>query len=146
MAETEATQQEIGFGGLVRKFQLPVFGDRRGALVPFEFADLPFVPVRAFLVSAPAGMVRGEHGHKSGRQFLIRVAGEIEVECVLEGSQMSFVLSEEGSSLLVSSPVWAQQTYRGQQPQLLVLCDLPYDPGSYVLTEPEARLISAGDE
>lgn len=146
MAETEAAQRETEFGGLVRKFQLPVFEDRRGTLLPFEFADLPFVPVRVFLVSAPAGAVRGEHGHKSGRQILIRVAGEIEVECVLEDTRMSFVLSEEGSCLLVSSPVWARQTYRGRQPQLLVLCDLPYDPESYVLTETDAPPVSKEDQ
>jgi len=142
MAKTDATQQETEFGGLVRKFQLPVFEDRRGTLLPFEFADLPFVPARAFLVSAPAGAVRGEHGHKSGRQILMRVAGEIEVECVLDDTRKSFALSKEGSCLLVSSPIWARQTYRGRQPQLLVLCDLPYDPESYVLAETESPQVS----
>ncbi|HYD87791.1 MAG TPA: FdtA/QdtA family cupin domain-containing protein [Vitreimonas sp.] len=120
------------YGGLVKTFRFGAVADARGSLTPFDFADLGFTPVRAFLVDAPDGATRGGHAHRSGRQLLIRVGGEISVETAHQSENHTFNLTETENALLIAAPVWARQLYRGADARLLALCDTPYDPASYV--------------
>lgn len=121
------------FDGAVRAYRLESFADARGRLMPIDFAALPLAPARAFLVEAPDGAVRGGHAHRNGRQFLLRISGEISVECVLGGERRVVRLDAGGdNAVLISAPVWAQQMYHGDDARLLVLADTPYDPDSYI--------------
>lgn len=120
------------FEGKVFTFHLPGLENDKGLLVPIEFEQLPFHPVRAFLVHAPPGASRGEHGHKTGRQILMRVSGEIVIDLCWRGDEVSVVLGPENNSILITAPVWARQTYRGKNPCLMALCDTPYDPENYL--------------
>jgi len=117
---------------LVKTYRFAPIADARGSLTPFDLAALDFSPVRLFLVDAAGGVARGGHAHRTGRQLLIRMRGEIIVETAHDGEERSFTLTESDNALLISAPVWARQTYRGADPRLLVLCDTPYDPASYV--------------
>ena len=120
------------FEGKVLTFHLPGFENDKGLLIPIEFHQLPFHPVRAFLVHAPSGTSRGEHGHKTGQQILIRLSGEIEIDLCWQNEEKSVVLGRENNAVLISSPVWARQTYHGEGPCLMALCDTPYDPNNYL--------------
>lgn len=112
----------------------PVLEDFRGCLLPLEWAQLPFWPVRAFVVTAPApdGAVRGGHAHRSGSQLLVRVAGTIEVEAKYGGGTAQVNLDAKSNAVLIMTPVWARQTYRGRNATLLVLAEEPYDQASYL--------------
>ena|SRR6476620_3193729 len=106
--------------------------DHRGTLISIELGPLCFCAVRAFLVRAPAGTSRGGHGHKTGRQILVHISGEIEVQLSWQNEDRSVVLGPENNAIMIASPVWSRQLYNGNDPRLMVLCDTPYDPNSYV--------------
>ena len=80
------------FGGLAVSIDLPVLEDARGTLCPLEFPINGFLPVRAFLVSAVSGAIRGGHGHYKARQLLMHVSGVIEVELRFNGTIETTVL------------------------------------------------------
>lgn len=120
------------FGGKVLILHLRSIEDDRGVLTPIEFGPLCFYPLRAFFVQAPAGTSRGGHGHKTGRQILVRISGEIEVQLSWQSEDRSVVLGRENQAIMIASPVWSRQLYNGNDPRLLVLCDTPYDPNSYI--------------
>ncbi len=120
------------FGGRTRLLDVARFTDERGCLWTLDFAAHEFTPVRSFVVNALPGAVRGEHGHIEGRQLLLRVAGEIVVDLVHEGERQSITLNKEWPALLISSPVWARQTYLGEAPCLVVYCDTAYNPSGYI--------------
>lgn len=106
--------------------------DRRGTLVPIEFATLDFAPARAFLVNANDGATRGGHAHRSGVQLLVRVSGRVDVTLRLGEDLAEVSLDEHGNALLIEAPVWSRQTYRGSAPAILVLSDSPFDPDDYL--------------
>jgi hypothetical protein len=116
----------------VRRYSLAVKQDARGSLWPIEFSDLPFTPVRAFLVHGSDGAERGGHGHTSGKQLLICVSGSVLVETALRDAREAFELKEPGEALFIQSPVWARQIYRTPDARLLVLADTPYNAQGYI--------------
>ena len=120
------------FDGKVITFHLPGFESEKGVLTPIEFEQLPFHPLRAFFVQAPSETTRGGHAHKTGRQILIRVSGEIEVEIFWRREERSVVLGANNNAILIASPVWSRQIYRGERPCMMALCDTPYDPSDYL--------------
>jgi hypothetical protein len=119
------------FGGALQRLRIASFSDERGALIPFEFTELPFRPIRCFLVAAPHGARRGGHAHLRGRQLLVRVSGDIEVCAEFERERVSLRLDENNNAVLIAAPVWSEQTYLTDA-RLLVFCDTPYDPDAYV--------------
>ncbi len=120
------------FDGKVLTFSCRGIEDDRGELVPIYFDQIPFHPVRAFMVRAPAGVSRGGHAYRAGGQILMRVSGEIHVELFWRNEEKTIVLGAESNAMLIASPVWSRQTYRGDSPCLMVFCDTPYDPNSYI--------------
>lgn len=123
------------FKGKARHFHLDGLSDERGTLVPIEFDALDFTPARAFVVNGKDGAIRGGHAHRSGRQLLIRVSGEIDVAMTLGDESVSVRLDRNRNALLIESPVWSRQTYHGDAPAILVLTNTQFDPSDY-LDEP----------
>lgn len=126
------TPVETHLGGLVELYRFARHPDDRGALTAFDFSASPFRPVRAFVVEGRQGAVRGGHGHIAGRQLLVCIRGRIAVEVRNAGESVSVELNAEQNAMLISSPVWAQQTYLDDGAALLVFCDTPYNSASYV--------------
>jgi len=122
----------LHLGGLVVGYRFTALHDPRGALTPFEFAALPFTPARVFVVSAEPGAVRGGHAHARGQQLLVRIGGVIEVEAELNEDRVTLTLDAANNAVLIKSPVWSRQIYRGEGAQLLVFSDTPFDPESYI--------------
>lgn len=121
------------FGGLARRVRLPRHVDARGTLAPFDFAGLPFVPRRAFVVSGvPAGTVRGGHGHRTGSQLLVCIGGRIEVLMRHQDAEATLVLDPASPALVFGPGVWCRQRYLAEGSLLLVFASEPYDPGSYL--------------
>jgi hypothetical protein len=119
------------WGGLVTPVTLETREDARGTLTPVTFAEHGFDAVRAFVVTAPDGAVRGGHGHRVGRQLLLRVGGRIEVELRHGGQSARLTLDASAPALLVEPGVWSRQTYRGADAALVVFSDTVYDRGDY---------------
>ena len=95
--------------------------------------QIPFPVQRAFLVRADADAVkRGEHAHRRLHQFMICVAGEVEVTIDDGAHRRSHVLDSIAHGLHVPPLVWAEQCYRRKGTVLLVLCDAPYEEGDYI--------------
>mgnify|MGYP001191146381 CR=1 FL=1 len=118
--------------GKARHFLMEGLSDERGTLVPIAFDALGFTPVHAFLVNGKDGAVRGGHAHRSGRQLLLRISGTIDVAMSLGGDRASATLDANNNALLITAPVWSSQTYRGEQPSILVLSDTLFDPANYL--------------
>jgi len=106
--------------------------DDRGSLLPIDFASLPFVPCRMFVVhQVPPGTVRGGHAHKRTRQLLVCITGRVDVELRDAGFAETVSLVGADTGLLVEAGVWATQTYVEPDTTLLVLASEPYDIDSY---------------
>lgn len=126
------TQRSL-FSGKARFVEATGLRDPRGVLTPVDLAGLDFSPVRAFSVVAPPdGAVRGGHGHRRGRQLLLRVAGSIEIELRHAGETEHVVLDEATPALLIEPPVWARQSYRAGGASMVVFADTPFDPDDYI--------------
>ncbi|MDC7789920.1 FdtA/QdtA family cupin domain-containing protein [Rhodoplanes sp. TEM] len=127
------------FGGVVRPIRIASRRDARGALHPFDYADLPFVPRRVFVVEpSAAGTVRGGHANTKARQLLVRLAGTIDVALCHAGREARVRLDATETALLLEPLVWAEQTYVTPDALLMVLASEPFDPGSYIGERPAA--------
>ena len=114
-----------------------LFSDERGLLSPIELHELPFEVKRIFTISeVPKGTERGKHAHRSARQLLVCVQGQIEVLLKTEAQQHTELLTPQSSGLLVENGVWASQTYLESGSVLMVFSSENFDPDSYV-AEPE---------
>jgi hypothetical protein len=116
-----------------RTVALSLHADNRGALVPFEFDDLPFRPRRVFVISGvPPGTTRGRHARPRGRQLLVCPSGRVTVE-LRGGEQVTTVtLDRPDRGLLVDAGVWAAQTYETAGAVLVVLASEPFRPDAAI--------------
>jgi dTDP-4-dehydrorhamnose 3,5-epimerase-like enzyme len=125
--------EETFLGGKVFRIPTQSFEDVRGVLTSIEFTRYGFQSVRAFVVAAPAGAVRGGHGHAKGRQILMQISGEIELEVAHRNRCERVMLDAQRRAVLIEPPVWSRQTYGGENPSIIVFCDTPYDPDDYLM-------------
>ena len=122
--------------GSVRLIRLASFTDERGTLSPIDLVAAGLTPVRSFVVTAPAGTIRGRHGHRKCRQLLMSVSGTIEVEVRCGAEIETIRLSDDPQdqrAILIEPGVWAEQRYLTDDATLLVFADTPYDPSDYVV-------------
>lgn len=122
--------------GRVRRVPVTRHADARGLLSAIDLAAAGLPVRRAFVVSAPAGSVRGGHGHARGRQVLLCASGEVMVELRWPGGAAEVVLRPGEPGLVIEPGVWASQSYRGESPVLVVFCDTDFDPEDYVAEHP----------
>ena len=126
--------QSHGFPNGIRLLEFPRHADTRGTLVPMDAGDLPFVPKRVFMVEgSDGGSIRGGHSHRSTRQLLICVSGEVTVNVRHATGSMPIKLIPNGVALLLEAGVWTTQEYRSTSDRLLVLASEPYSPDSYMV-------------
>jgi dTDP-4-dehydrorhamnose 3,5-epimerase-like enzyme len=116
----------------VQLIKMPHVEEDNGELVFMEGAHIPFAIVRVFLVSAPAGAVRGMHSHKKCSQFMFCTAGRVNVSCEDGVDSKTFLLSSSSTGLLVPPGIWATQTYLEDKSALMVLCDRRYEEEDYI--------------
>lgn len=121
------------FDGAVAVLHVPSQRDARGALHPFDFDGLPFVPKRAFVVEpAAAGTTRGGHAHRTAQQILVRLAGTIEITLAFRGREATVRLDDTATGLLLAPGVWASHTYLTEDARILVFASEPFDPAAYI--------------
>ena len=114
--------------------QLKTVADMRGSLSVGEFgSDIPFEVKRYFLVfDVPSVEIRGEHAHRSCRQFLIAVKGSVHVVADDGRGREQFVLDKPGIGLYLPPMTWGIQYRYSPDAVLLVLASQHYDSADYV--------------
>lgn len=117
--------------GQVRVLSLSTFTDDRGDLTPITFVEWGFEAARSFVVTAPAGSVRGGHAHREGRQVLLRVSGTVAIQVRYGPAAEIIRLDGATPAVLIEPGIWAQQTYVTDDAALVVFADTPYDPDDY---------------
>lgn len=116
--------------------------DSIGCLMPVEFKDLPFVPVRIFLVkNVPAGAQRGGHAHKQTVQYLFCMQGKIKV-LLNDGASANEFILEKGQGCMVNKMVWDAQMFLTGDDVLMVFCSTVYDPTDYITDFEEFKKIT----
>lgn len=97
------------------------------------YEHVPFKVERCFVVQpSEAGMIRGYHAHRALSQFLICLAGEIEVLVDDSRSKELHTLKDPSHGILVPPDIWCAQTYKTGDSMLLVLCDKPFSEADYI--------------
>ena len=120
--------------GGCRLLDLPQVEDLRGMLSFGEVgAHLPFAPRRYFLISGvPSPEVRGEHAHKACQQFLVCVAGSVDVVVDDATRRAQVTLDRADRGLYVPAGVWGIQYRYSADAVLMVLASDVYDADDYI--------------
>jgi UDP-2-acetamido-3-amino-2,3-dideoxy-glucuronate N-acetyltransferase len=107
--------------------------DRRGRLSVFQEPQLPFAPLRVFIVDqVERGHARGSHAHRHCKQLLVAARGTI-VAAVDDGKLAYAVrLSSPTVGLYVPERVWGLQFGHTPDAALLVLASDPYDESDFI--------------
>jgi acetyltransferase-like isoleucine patch superfamily enzyme/dTDP-4-dehydrorhamnose 3,5-epimerase-like enzyme len=130
----EPGRTAVGVGdAFIQRFQQ--HGDVRGLLTAGSFASdaIGFAPRRWFLVyDVPGREVRGEHAHRTCHQFLICVAGSVNVALDDGEHRRNVELSDPTTGLYVPPMVWTTQYRHEPGSTLLVFASDEYDAGDYI--------------
>ena len=114
----------------------PTFEEQNGTLYVFDTEQLPFVVRRVFFVRAPQGATRGSHAHRECQQFLVVVAGRIDVTTTdVHGTRKSTLLNV-GDGMHLPAMIWTTQYFVEPDSILVVLCDLTYAEDDYIRDRP----------
>lgn len=130
--------REIGVGATmvrdVTLHQLPRILDLRGNLTVGEFGrSIPFEPKRYFMVfGVPNAEVRGEHAHRTCKQFLICVHGTCSVVADDGVHREEFLLDDAATGLYLPALTWGIQYKYSRDAVLLVFASEYYDNAEYI--------------
>ncbi len=116
-------------------FEHKKHGDNRGNLFVGEFLkDIPFQPKRFFAINnVPSNHnVRGEHAHIKCKQYLICMAGEIEVLLDDGQTQEKHTLNSIGQGLYIAPRIWGVQIFKTESSVLLVFASEYFDELDYI--------------
>ncbi len=105
----------------------------RGSLSVLEYKNLKFLPKRMYYISGvPKGEIRGKHGHKKDKQYLICIEGKLEVTTIDRKNKKTTTLLNKGEMYYIDKMTWGEQKYITGKEILLVLCSTNYDPKDYI--------------
>lgn len=107
------------------------FVDSRGKLDVLELTNVPFIPMRLFILrDVPPETIRGEHGHFSTDQYLITLKGEIELVMIDQNGEKDILTLAEGDGVFVPKKTWIRMKFAAET-QVLVLASAPYNQEDY---------------
>lgn len=112
------------------ELSFPEFVDERGGLVAVEFPDLPFVPVRAFMVrGAPGGAERGNHVVR-GAQVLVLQCGIVAIRVGADEDSLGEArqLDVAGEAILLTDGSFIRYLLPDDHSSILVFCELGFLP------------------
>jgi len=105
--------------------------DNRGDLFPIDFDELPFLPKRLFVVdNVPNTKIRGQHAHKTCKQIIFCLTGEVWViNC--KNQTMNTNTLFPGQAIYIPPMVWSSQVFYNNA-SILVIGSEPYDETDYI--------------
>ena len=118
----------------VIKYVFQPHGDDRGQLVALEeFKDIPFRIKRVYyMYNTVAGVVRGNHAHKSLQQILICIHGSCKVRLDNGKEKKVIPLEKPYEGLYVSNTMWREMFDFSPDAVLMVLASELYDESDYI--------------
>lgn len=124
---------------------LPRVLDLRGNLTVGEFdRSIPFEPKRYFMVfGVPNAEIRGEHAHRTCKQFLICAKGTCHVVADDGKNRQEFILDDPATGLYLPAMTWGIQYKYSADAVLLVFASEYYDPAEYVREYAEFMSLSS---
>jgi|JI10StandDraft_1071094.scaffolds.fasta_scaffold169366_2 UDP-2-acetamido-3-amino-2,3-dideoxy-glucuronate N-acetyltransferase len=132
-AVDQSCREKVELSGCIFKHRH--FKDTRGDLFVGEFfKDIPFAPKRFFIINGvpQKDTVRGEHAHIECEQYLICVAGEIEVVLDDGKSIHTFKLNSLNEGLYIPPKVWGVQTFKTVDTVLFVFASEYFLEADYI--------------
>ncbi len=108
--------------------------DDRGTLGVAEVGrHVPFVVRRAFwLVDVPRDRSRGAHAHRTLEEFVVALAGSVEVTVDDGRERATYRLAQGSPGLYVPAMIWVEMRSFSPGAVLMVLCSAPYDEADYL--------------
>jgi hypothetical protein len=107
--------------------------DPSGGLTPFEWADLPFVPQRVFVLhDVVQGAKRGGHAHRVLEELIVSVSGAFDVVTWNENGNHRWHLDRPDRGLYVPPGTWRSLSAFSGNAVALVLASTAYDPADYI--------------
>jgi acetyltransferase-like isoleucine patch superfamily enzyme/dTDP-4-dehydrorhamnose 3,5-epimerase-like enzyme len=134
LGDRPGSRQQLSVKGC-ELWRLPQFEDMRGSIVPIEFSKqgLPFAPLRAFVVyDVPSREVRGEHAHRTCKQFLIAAQGQLAVVIDDGRNREEVVLDKPTIGLFIPPLIWCTQYKFESHATLAVFASEPYRAEDYI--------------
>ncbi len=131
----------------VKRFNLKLFDEVDGRLVPIEFdKDVPFEVKRMFYVFGVHNQdVRGKHSHHKTKQLLISINGAIDVKCDDGmGGVKTWQLDQPWKALYIPEMIWDEQVYISHEAVLLVLANTLYEQSDYIESYEEFKRLKNG--
>lgn len=113
--------------------------DVRGALTVGEVpTEVPFAPARYFAVfNVPSKELRGEHAHKSCKQFLICMHGSCRILLDDGERRCEVTLDRPDMGVYMPEMIWGTQYSYSEDAVLLVFASRPYEQQDYLRTYDE---------
>lgn len=112
---------------------LPRFARADGAIVVAEqTSHVPFAIARMFTLRGQRDAARGNHAHRTCRQFMLCASGAVDVGLDDGTSRRTVCLDRDNQALHVPAMIWNVVTFRAPESVLVVLCDQPYREDDYI--------------
>jgi hypothetical protein len=113
------------------------YSNEEGTLIPIEFdiykGDIPFAPKRMFIIrDVPDGGQRGNHAHKTCKQFFIVLNGSFRAHLTDRVGNVQYILHDPKSALYVPEKTWVILDDFEPGTICLVLASEPYDLEDYI--------------
>ena len=118
-----------------RLIYAPIFPSNSGDLsVIDETTGLPFQMKRIFYVyNNPIGSKRGDHAHKKLKEFILCLAGKIQVFNIsLLGKKSSFILDKPDKGLYIPEKTWTYQVNLSEDSIYCVIASDIYIEEDYI--------------
>ena len=120
--------------GNVCLLSFPAFGDADGWLTPLESGkNVPFDIRRVYYIFGTSPeVVRGKHAHRTLKQLLVAVSGQIDITCEYGGQTATYCLDGPTSGLVIEGLVWHTMQNFSENSVLMVLASDHYDERDYI--------------
>lgn len=120
-----------------------ILKDSRGTMGVLEDKHVPFEVLRTFWIcQAPENTERGGHAHRSSKQLLICIDGNIEVELEdITGGMHQYKLRRNEYALYLPPLCWGRYAFRGSAKALCLASDY-FDESDYIRDYQEFKKIT----
>lgn len=118
----------------VRLYETPLIEDLRGDLTVGDFdRHVPFQAKRYFFVfNVKNREIRGQHAHRTCKQFLICVSGSCWIAVDDGRRREQFFLDSPRKGIFLPARIWGTQFRFSSDSRLLVFASELYDPADYI--------------